>query len=176
MQAPVIETERLRLRAHLHSDLDPIAAMLGDPAVMRHIGGQAHPREDAWRRMLCGPGMWSVLGYGYWVVERRDDGVVIGQAGLADFKRAMDPSIEGLPEAGWLFATHAHGQGYAREAVQAMLGWADTRLPADEVVAIIDPDNASSIRLAERTGFAVREEARYKAEPILLFRRPRAAG
>ena len=171
MQAPVIETERLRLRAHLHSDLDPIAAMLGDEAVTRHLGGHPHVREDAWRRMLTGPGMWAVLGYGYWVVERREDNAVIGQAGLADYKRDMQPSIEGLPEAGWIFAPSAQRQGYATEAVAAILGWADTKLKPREVVAIIDAENAPSVRVAERTGFDQREAATYKGEPILLFRR-----
>ena len=31
----------------------------------------------------------------------------------------MQPSIEGLPEMGWLLAAHAHGQGYAAEGVAA---------------------------------------------------------
>lgn len=168
--APTLETARLRLRAFRHEDFEPILAMVGDGAVMRHISGP-QPREDAWRRMLAGPGCWALLGYGYWVVERSEDGKVIGQAGLADFKRAMEPGIEGLPELGYVFAAEAHGQGYASEAVAAILAWADDMLAPEQIVAIIDPDNAPSIRLAERAGFAVREPATYKGEPILLFRR-----
>ena len=168
--APMLETARLRLRAHRPEDFEPILAMVSDGEVMRHISG-AQPREDAWRRMLSGLGCWALLGYGYWVVERRSDGTVIGQAGLADFKRAMEPSIEGLPELGYVFAAHAHGQGYASEAVAAILDWADAELSDDQIVAIIDPDNAPSIRVAERAGFDVHEPALYKGEPILLLRR-----
>jgi RimJ/RimL family protein N-acetyltransferase len=170
--APTLETPRLRLRAHRAEDFDAIAAMNGDPEVMLHISGP-QPREDSWRRMLCGPGMWALLGYGYWVVERREDGSLIGQAGLADFKRAMTPAIEGLPELGYVFAAAAHGQGYAGEAVAAVLSWADAKLGARQIVAIIDAANQPSIRLAERAGFDRREEAIYKDEPILLFRRQR---
>jgi RimJ/RimL family protein N-acetyltransferase len=168
--APTLETARLRLRAHRAEDLAPIARMLADSAVMRHLEGPKR-REDAWRRMLCGPGMWALLGYGYWVVERREDGAVIGQMGLADFKRGMEPSIEGLPELGYIFAAEVHGQGYANEAAAAVLAWADAHLPDEELVAIISPDNAPSIRVAERAGFAEREPATYMDEPILLFRR-----
>ncbi len=168
--APTIETARLRLRAHTHDDFAPILAMVSDGENMRHISG-AQPREEAWRRMLAGPGCWALLGYGYWVVERLSDGAVIGQAGLADFKRDMTPSIEGIPELGYVFAAQAHGQGYAGEAVAAILDWSDRTLDAEEIVAIIGADNAPSIRLAERNGFALREEARYKEAPILLFRR-----
>lgn len=168
--APTLETERLRLRAHRLEDFEPIFAMVGDGAVMRHISG-AQPREDAWRRVLAAPGCWALLGFGYWVVERRCDGVMLGQTGLGDFKRDMVPSIEGLPELGYVFAGHAHGQGYASEAVAAVLGWADRVLRPAQIVAIIDHDNAPSIRVAERAGFDVREEAVYKGEQILLFRR-----
>jgi RimJ/RimL family protein N-acetyltransferase len=169
--APTLETERLRLRAHRLEDFEPIFAMVSDDALMRHISG-AQPREEAWRRMLTAPGCWALLGYGYWVVERREDGRLLGQAGLADFKRDMQPSIEGLPELGYVFAAHAHGQGYATEAARAVLGWADETLGAPEVVAIIDRDNLPSIRVAERTGFSVRQDATYKGEPLMLFRRP----
>lgn len=170
---PVLTTDRLVLRGHRADDLDAIAAMTGDPAVMRHIGGVPHPREDSWRRMLCGPAMWMLLGYGYWVVERRSDGAVIGQLGFADFKRAMEPGIEGIPELGYLFAVEAQGQGYASEGVAAALAWADATLKANQYVAIIDADNAPSIRVIEKAGFTVREQASYKGEPILLFRRRR---
>ena len=170
---PTIETARLRLRAMREDDLDAQAAILGDVEVTRHLGGTTFSREDTWRRMLAAPGLWAMLGYGYWSVERRDDGAWLGQVGFADFKRDMTPSIEGLPEMGWIFAPHAQGQGYALEAVAAGLDWADAQLRASEITAIIDPDNSRSIRLAERAGFDVREQAVYRGEPILLFRRRR---
>ncbi len=172
--APTLETERLRLRAHRNEDFEPIFAMVSDGALMQHISG-AQPREEAWRRMLTAPGCWALLGYGYWVVERREDGLLLGQAGLADYKRDMQPSIEGLPELGYVFAAHAHGQGYATEAARAVLDWADAALEAPEIVAIIGQDNIPSIRVAERAGFTAREPALYKGEPILLFRRHRPA-
>ena len=168
---PLIETARLRLRTFRESDLDAQAATLGDPEVVRYLGGTPFSREDTWRRVLCAPGLWALLGFGYWAVERRADGVLIGQVGFADFKRDMEPSIEGLPEMGWIFAPHAHGQGYAGEAVVAALAWADEALKAPEIVAIIDPDNVASIRVAEKAGFGGRQDARYRNEPILLYRR-----
>lgn len=168
--APTLESERLRLRAHRLEDFEQVQAMLGDAAVMHHISGP-QKREEGWRRMLTAPGCWALLGYGYWVVERREDGAVIGQAGLADFKRAMEPSIEGLPELGYIFAAGAHGRGYAAEAVRAVLEWADAELRPPQIVAIIDHENSASIRLAERAGFSEREEASYNGEPLLLFRR-----
>ena len=171
---PTIETARLRLRGFTAADVNAQAAMLADPEVVRYLGGQAQSREQAWRRMLAGAGMWPVLGYGYWAVERCADGAMIGQVGFGDFKRDLDPSIESVPEKGWVFAANAHGQGYAAEAAMAALEWGDRMLPGHGFAAIIDPANQPSIRLARKLGFGEEQEARYDGAPILLFRRPAA--
>jgi RimJ/RimL family protein N-acetyltransferase len=168
---PVIETPRLRLRAFREEDLAPWAATMGDAEVVRYLGGHPFGREDTWRRLLTAIGLWPVYGYGYWAVERKEEGDLIGQVGFSDFKRDMQPSIEGLPEMGWIFSPHAHGKGYASEAVAAGLAWADEALKAPVIPAIIDPDNAPSIRVAERCGFTEREQATYRGAPILLLRR-----
>ena len=173
-EAPRLETSRLVLRPFEAGDVDAQAAMMGDAVVMHHLGGQALSREDAWRKLLGGHAFWSLLGYGYWAVERRSDGIMIGQIGFADFKRAVTPGIEHIPEMGWLFAREAFGQGYATEAGAAAVAWADSALQAPEIVAIIDADNAASIRVAEKCGFNENEPATYRGEPILLFRRRRA--
>lgn len=173
---PIVETERLRLRAFRESDLEAQAKVMGDPEVVRHLGGTPFSREETWRRIAMASGLWPLLGYGYWAVERRADGAYLGQAGFADFKRDMEPSIEGGPEMGWIFAPSAQGQGYATEAVIAGLGWIDEALPGREVTAIIDPANAPSIRVAEKAGFSIREDAAYREAPILLFRRPARRG
>jgi RimJ/RimL family protein N-acetyltransferase len=168
---PIIETARLRLRGFRESDLDAQAAAMADGEVVRHLGGRPFSREETWRKILASPGLWALLGYGYWVAERLEDGLYLGQIGFADFKRDMVPGIEDIPEMGWIFAPAAQGQGYAREAAEAALAWADEVLKVPEIVAIISHENGPSIRLAEKIGFGRREEALYKGEPILLFRR-----
>ncbi len=170
---PLLETERLRFRAFRPEDLDRWAAVMAHPVTVRHFGGDPVPREETWRKLLAASGLWSMLGYGYWAVERKVDGLLVGQVGLADFKRAIIPAIEGVPEAGWILAPDAHGFGFAAEAVRAMLDWADATLSAPAITAIIDPDNEPSVRVAEKTGFSARETATYKGKPILLFERRR---
>jgi RimJ/RimL family protein N-acetyltransferase len=107
-------------------------------------------------------------------VERKSDGKVIGQVGFADFKRDMQPSIEGEPELGYVFAPEVHGQGLAGEACRAALEWADANLDAASYPAIISPENEASIRLAGRLGFRREPDATYRGETIALFRRQRA--
>jgi RimJ/RimL family protein N-acetyltransferase len=173
--APVLETARLILRPFAASDVDAQAAMMGDARVMRHLGGQPLSREDAWRKLLCGAGCWSLFGWGYWAVARRADGRMIGQLGFSDFKRDITPAIENIPEMGWLFAADASGQGHATEAGLAALEWIDSAVQVPEVTAIIIPANLASIRVAEKLGFGAPAPASYRDKPVLLFRRSRAA-
>ena len=147
--------------------------MWADEDVVRFIGGQKLGREDTWRRSLAACGQWPYTGFGYWIAELKADGSLVGQLGFADFKRQMEPSIEGEPELGYVFSPIVHGQGIAREACAAVLDWADANLDADSYPAIISPGNEASIRLAERLGFKRESNANYRGETIALFRRPR---
>ena len=84
----------------------------------------------------------------------------------------MEPSIAGEPEMGWIFSPEGQGKGYATEAGIAALGWFDATIGAVSIPAIIDIDNASSMRLAERLGFERQADAVYRDNPIGYFRRP----
>jgi RimJ/RimL family protein N-acetyltransferase len=171
-KAPTLETERLLLREFRKEDLDAHAATLGDEEVMRHIGGKPINREDSWRRLLSGVGMWSLIGMGPFAVELKSDGRMVGHCGFFQFNRDMEPLILGEPEMGWIFDRSVHGQGIAHEACQAALDWAEREIGAKSYPAIIDLDNAPSMKLAERLGFVREGDAVYRGAPIAFFRRP----
>lgn len=164
-------TERLVLRHVRPSDVEYFAETHADEDVMRHVGG-AISREDAWRRAMTGAGFWGVLGIGLWAVERQLDGQTIGHVGFFDFQRDMQPSIAGEPEMGWIFSARAQGSGFASEAGRAALEWFDAHVGPMSVPAIIDLENAPSMRLAERLGFERQADATYRGEQIGFFRRP----
>lgn len=174
--APRLETARLILRAVEPGDLPAYAAMMAHVETVRFLGGATLSREESWRKLLTNPGMWAWLGYGYWAVERRADGRLIGQLGFGEFRRDMEPDIEGVPEMGWAFHLDVAGQGYASEAAAAALEWIDAALAPVEIAAIIDEANAASIRVAEKAGFNEHRPATYRGEPILLYMRRRSDG
>jgi RimJ/RimL family protein N-acetyltransferase len=173
--APVLETERLVLREFVEADLDAHWAMLSDPVVMKHFGGALFGREESFRRLLGGIGLWKVQGVGLLAAERKSDGKLVGHVGLFDYHREMEPSIEGVPELGYIFAAEVHGQGLAREACDALLAWADDALDANETVAIISIGNDPSMKLAERLGYVRQPDAIFRNEPVSLWRRARPA-
>ena len=62
VRAPRIETARLILRAHGAADLDAVAAMWSDAALVRHITGKPSTREESWARILRYAGLWPTKG------------------------------------------------------------------------------------------------------------------
>ena len=170
--APTLETERLILRPFRKEDLDAHAATLGDAEVMRHIGGNPVNREDSWRRLMSGVGMWTLIGMGPWAVELKADGRMVGHCGFFQFNSDMQPLILGEPEMGWIFDRSVHGQGIAFEACEAALCWAEETIGAPSYPAIIDVENIPSMRLAERLGFVRQPDVVYRDAAIALFRRP----
>jgi len=168
---PLLRTARLILRAHRREDFDACAALWADPLVTRFIQGKPQTREEVWARLLRYTGHWAWLGYGYWAVEE-EGGRYIGELGLADFQRQMEPPL-GVPELGWALTPAVHGRGLATEALTAVLAWADATLDAAETACIVAPENLVSLRVAEKLGYRQTARTLYKGEDTLVFRRAR---
>jgi RimJ/RimL family protein N-acetyltransferase len=169
--APLIETERLRLRPHQATDFADCVAMWSDPVVVRYTIGEPSPAQKTWIRILAYRGHWVLLNYGYWAVAEKSSGRYIGELGFADFKRDIVPSIDGMPELGWALAPQFHGKGYATEALRAVVAWGDQRFAGGRTACIIHPDNRPSFRVAEKLGFKVIFSATGTAGPSTVLAR-----
>src|SRR5580692_4689548 len=147
---PRLETERLILRGTMLADFEAFAKILGDADVMRHLGGEALARNDAWRNVATNLGHWHLRGYGAWCVERKADGAVMGRVGL------MNP--EGWPalEVGWTLGKPYWGKGYATEAAAASMSYGFATQNVDRLISLIDPETRphrkSLCGLARRKG------------------------
>jgi RimJ/RimL family protein N-acetyltransferase len=168
---PVIETPRLRLRAHRYDDLPHCVAMWADPNVTRFIGGRASTERQTWTRLLSYLGHWALMGFGYWVIEEKASADFIGEVGFADFKRDVAPPMKGKPELGFALAVPFHGKGYATEAVRAALTWADAHLAYPATVCMINPQNLASLGVAQKCGYEVFERGLYNEQPVLFLSR-----
>lgn len=168
---PILETERLRLRPHGAPDFSELAEMWADSEVTRYIGGHPLSTEDCWARLLRYAGHWSLLGFGYWLVEERITGKYVGDIGFADYQRDIQvpASIKGAPECGWVLARHAQGKGYATEAVGAVLAWGDHHFGSRDTFCLIHPDNSASIRVALKCGYLELQRSTYRGQPTRVF-------
>lgn len=174
-QVPTLETARLRLRGHRPEDFADCFAMWTDPEVVRHITGKPSSKEEVWGRVLRYIGHWAALGFGYWVAHEKSSGRFVGELGFADFHRELQPPME-VPESGWALASWAHGQGFATEALGAVLAWGDANLGTDRTACMIDPGNRPSIRVAEKCGYRPVGQTTYYGKPTQLFERPARRG
>jgi [ribosomal protein S5]-alanine N-acetyltransferase len=154
----IAQTERLVLR-HLHVlDHEPMLRVFGDREVMRFGDGV---QTGEWvRRWIasCLQHYYQQWGFGpYAVVERRSR-EVIGYCGLVFF-----PDLDGQAEVelGYRLARSWWGYGYATEAALAVRDYALQTLCLKRLIALIDPANTASIRVATKLGM------RYE-RPIML--------
>jgi RimJ/RimL family protein N-acetyltransferase len=169
VNVPILETVRLKLRGHRLDDFSDFAAMWADHEVTRYIGGKPLTEEESWTKFLRYVGHWSLLGFGYWLVEDKATGKCIGEIGFADYKRDLKPSLEGMPEIGWVLSSQAHGKGYATEAVRAAVGWGDARFKSQRTACIIASENLASIRVAVKCGYREFQLTSYKGKPTMMF-------
>lgn len=170
-EVPILETQRLRLRRHRLGDFAEMAAMWADPNVTKQIRDQPFTPEESWARLLRYVGHWVLLGFGYWIVEHKQTGKFLGEVGFADSKRDLKPSIEGIPELGWVLNAESHGKGYGTEAVHAAVAWGDTHLGTNKTVCIIAPENTASIRVAEKCGYREFQQTTYHGQSVIIFKR-----
>jgi RimJ/RimL family protein N-acetyltransferase len=175
-EAPLLATDRLLLRPFRAEDAASVEALWRDPGVIRHTTMRPATRDEAWARLLRYLGLWPALGFGYWAVTLKESGAHIGDAGLADFRRPIEPPLDGHGEAGWVFHPDYHGRGLAAEAMRAVIGWADERRADLPLCCIISAANDASIRLAAKLGFAAAGTARLGDEDIGLYRRQAMGG
>ena len=164
---PVIETERLVLRAPAAGDFEPWAAFATSERA-RHVGGPL-TRALAWRAMGHLTGHWVHRGFGMFIFCRKTDGRALGMAG------PWFP--EGWPEReiGWsVWDAEAEGKGLAHEAARAARDHAFAVLGWETAVSYIDPANDRSIALARRLGAVADPDAVGPGDdPVLVFRHPK---
>ncbi|OMH37200.1 GNAT family N-acetyltransferase [Tersicoccus sp. Bi-70] len=142
------ETSRLRFREMTDDDLDAMAALLGDPVVMTYYP-VPKTREQAAAWIAWNQRNYAEHGYGLWIVETHT-GEFLGDCGLT-WQRVNDTS---RLEVGYHIRADRQGRGFATEAAAACRDLARETLGSPELVAIIDPRNSASRRVAEKIGMS----------------------
>ena len=157
--ATITTTERLRLREFEFEDAAFVHDLLNDPDFIAHIADRGiRSTADAERYLADGPmTSYARHGFGLWLVETLDGGMPAGMCGLIRREGLSDPDI------GYAFLPAFRGAGYAREAARATCALAGSRFGIERLLAIVNPGNASSIRLLQDLGFG--DEGTVRLQP-----------
>jgi RimJ/RimL family protein N-acetyltransferase len=158
----ILRTERLLLRPWREPDRAPLAAITGDPVVMRYFSIIRSPAQsDAW--MDRTQAHIDRTGFGIWAVEIPGVADLIGFVGLSTIPPDMPP-FPGV-ELAWTLGAEFWGRGYAPEAARAAAEDGFARLGLSEIVAFTAATNAPSRRVMEKAGMEL--------DPLACFDNPR---
>lgn len=149
------DTVRLVLRDWREEDWAEFWRVTNTGPVMRWLGGVADDVTRAAARARL-ESYQADYGHTFWVVERKDDGALLGFCGLKRSNQKGGP--QGMMEVGWRLREDAWGNGYAKEAAAASLDLAFGHFGADEVIALTVERNIASWGLMLRLGMERRED------------------
>jgi ribosomal-protein-alanine N-acetyltransferase len=186
MSIVVLETERLLLRHFTPGDLDDVAALYGDPEVMRYIGnGATKTREQvaammelfftdnrrSWspetlaRLPQLGRAIERDAHFSLWATIYKPDNRLIGRCGLL----AWDLDGRKEVEVGYILARKYWGRGLASEAARASRDYGFGTLDFDRLVSIILPANVASQRVAQKNGMRFEKDVDVKGLAARLY-------
>lgn len=139
---PVLETKRLALRAPRLEDAKSVAALANDRRIAENTARIPHPY-----RMTDAEGFISganKAGHAVFLITLRD-GTIVGACGIV--------SEDETPELGYWLGVPYWGNGYATEALHAVVDYAFTDLGHEALQAGARVTNPASRRVLEKCGF-----------------------
>lgn len=148
-QTYLFTSARLGFRNWTEEDVEPMAAINRDPAVMEYF-----PATQSWKEtekfISRMQDQLTLKGFCYYAVDRLDTGKLIGFTGLSekDFESDFTPCID----IGWRFETNAWNKGFATEAAKRCLQHGFQELSIERIVSIAPQANVKSIAVMEKAG------------------------
>lgn len=165
----MLETKRLILRLVRIDDSTDLMKVFGDKEVMK-FSDDGKPQDAEWVRRWIDKAIsdYERTGYGVMAVIEKEKNQTIGYCGLFSYD---DIDSQSEIEVGYRLARDFWGKGYATEAVQKILKYAHSDLGAARVVAMVDPQNIASKKVAEKTGMTYEKDIMMPGydHPDLLF-------
>jgi len=165
ISVPRLHTERLTLREYRCEDFELFADHLANPESSAYLGSA--DRQTAWRIFSSHAGLWVLQGAGWWALEDKQTGQLVGNVGA--FFREQSTVME----LGWNTYRAFWGRGIANEAAKAVLNYAFEVRREPKVRALITSGNESSRRVAERIGMSYEMETALHGKAIGSFVRER---
>jgi [ribosomal protein S5]-alanine N-acetyltransferase len=153
-----IETERLFLRKPTLTDAEAIfERYASDAAVTRYLSWPTHRRIEMTQAFLAWSDEdWERWPAGSYLIFERETDRLLGGTGIA----FQNPT---LAVTGYVLARDAWGQGYATEALEAMVKLARAT-GVKHLVAVCHPDHRPSTHVLEKCGFLLDEERQDRFE------------
>ncbi len=156
MEIPTITTPRLLLRGFTEADAEHLHHILQGKDVLRYFPNPTPPSGESVEKLIAGQlRHWQEHGFGWWAVQSRADGALLGWCGLGFLPETQEVEVA------YLLGRPYWGQGLATEAARASLAYGFEKIKLERIVAIVHPENIASQRVAEKIGLTFVDENHY---------------
>ena len=164
-QVIIAETPRLILRYFCENDWEDLAAILGNPEVMKYsLAGVL--TKDRTRNFLKKMLDHQREGYSYYAVIHRKNKQLIGYCGLLLCSIARQEEVE----IGYRLDPNYWGRGLATEAAIAVRDYAFENLALNRLISLIQPENMASIKVAEKIGMEYEKDYIFMGMSVKIYR------
>lgn len=161
-----IYTERLLIRPFIHADKESLISIISNAQVMRFsLRGPISVEETREQMQDKDISFYEEENYGMLAVTRKMDNAFIGYAGL--IKQEIDG--EEKIEISYLLHPDYWKQGFAIEATTAIVDYAFMKLGLKELIAIVDPENIDSIKLAVKLGMKMSKTTGFHEISVMVY-------
>ncbi|POF32918.1 GNAT family N-acetyltransferase [Roseibium marinum] len=146
---PFPTSERLRFRLPSANDAGFYLNLMNEPDYIRFISDAGIRTAEQAMQYIKGKSLarFAAHGVGLWLVELKETGEPIGVCGLVVRKELKYPDL------GFALLEAFRGQGFGREAGQAVLDFTRKDLKLRALCAITHPENTRSANLLRKIGF-----------------------
>lgn len=166
MPVTIADTKRLLIRELTPDDIKAIYSIYMDPDIQKYIPDiDDYLAVEMEKQLAYIRNVYSFYGYGVWGVFSKTSKKLIGKCGLENLM------VDGKEEItlSYLLDTKYWGYGYALECCRAVFDYAKEQLNIKRIVAVIDKENARSIKTAKNLGMHLDKEITYKNRSCLLY-------
>lgn len=160
----ILRTERCIIREMTPEDVPALYEIYADRQTVRYMEDlYDDPEEEIRYTKAYIENIYAFYGYGMWLIEDKADGRVIGRAGV-EYKEGR----EGV-ELGFMIARRCWKQGFATEAVSAILDYTKEQLGILHVYAMVEEDNDKSLAFCSKMGFVRTGESSADSKRYLIM-------
>ncbi len=145
----ILETEHLRLRQLVPSDLEQLAVLYRDPDIRRYFPEGILTYDETREELAALMMDYAEYGYGLWATLDKTTGKFIGRCGLIPW-----PQPEGglEVEVAYLFEKSYWGKGLGKEVAQAILRYGFETVNLPKIICMMLPENVASEKIAQGLG------------------------
>jgi len=147
---PILESQRLQLRQVVGADAPVVLKGYSDVRVNKHMSVAYHSLEEVTTQLNWYGELFQNSTGIWWGICIRETGEMIGNGGFHLWNKKHRNA-----ELGYWILPEFQGQGYASEAVKAMINFGFGHMDLHRIEAIVETENGPSSKLLKASGFVL---------------------